>query len=172
MRRHVWFRSSAWGFPADRDGSKADLLPPTSREHRVHIHVNIALPSDDLRHPFVVATVPLARVNMIVNSIAKENPCPPVADRRRTTASRSRANVAFGPTARSWILTRGMIVARVRAGLTQEQVAQRLGTHKSAISRLENGLTRPTLSTIENYALVGGCDVEVRLVGRSLLANE
>ena len=65
-----------------------------------------------------------------------------------------------------------MIVARVRAGLTQEQVAQRLGTHKSAISRLENGLTRPTLSTIENYALVVGCDVEVRLVRRNLLATD
>ena len=32
-----------------------------------------------------------------------------------------------------------LIAARTRAGLTQEAVAQRMGTTKSAVSRLENG---------------------------------
>jgi DNA-binding XRE family transcriptional regulator len=62
-------------------------------------------------------------------------------------------------------LTRQLIAARGRAGLTQQQVALRLRTTKSAISRLERGLLhRPTLTTIESYALVVGCRVEVRLL--------
>lgn len=57
-----------------------------------------------------------------------------------------------------------LLAARIRAGLTQEQVAWRLGTKKSAISRLESGTaSRPTLTTIENYALVVGCRVEILL---------
>ena len=62
-------------------------------------------------------------------------------------------------------LTRQLVTARIRAGLTQEQVALRLRTTKSAVSRLERGLLhRPTLTTIENYALVVGCRVEIRLL--------
>jgi DNA-binding XRE family transcriptional regulator len=57
-----------------------------------------------------------------------------------------------------------LIAARVRAGLTQEQVAIRMGTTKSAISRLESGLfNRPRLTTIENCALVVRCQVNIRL---------
>ena len=65
------------------------------------------------------------------------------------------------------ILTRELIWARIDAGLTRAQVARALGTQKSAISRLENGHTRPTLATIENRAQVVGCAVEVRLRSRA-----
>ena len=54
--------------------------------------------------------------------------------------------------------------ARVQAGLSQEQIAWKLCTKRSAISRLERGVTsRPTLTTIENYALVLGYRVELVL---------
>ena len=57
-----------------------------------------------------------------------------------------------------------LIAARVRVGFTQDQVASKMRTTKSAISRLESGVRhRPTLTTIENYALVVGCRVEIRL---------
>src|SRR5947209_20523391 len=42
--------------------------------------------------------------------------------------------------------------AREKAGLTQEQVAERLETKKSAISRIENSAASIRLSTIERYA--------------------
>jgi transcriptional regulator with XRE-family HTH domain len=59
---------------------------------------------------------------------------------------------------------RDLLAARVRAGLTQEQVARKPGTKKSAISRLESGTVhRPTLTTIGNYGLVVGCRVEILL---------
>jgi len=46
-----------------------------------------------------------------------------------------------------------MIVARrIRYGLTQEQLAERMGTSVSAISRLESGQHRPSLATLEKVA--------------------
>ncbi len=63
--------------------------------------------------------------------------------------------------------TRQLVEARYRVGMSQQDVATRLRTTKSAISRLERGLLhRPTLTTIENYALVVGCLVEIRLQPR------
>jgi hypothetical protein len=61
-------------------------------------------------------------------------------------------------------LTRQLVAARCRAGLTQQQVADRMCTTASAIARLEAGLFhRPRLTTIESYALVVGCRIEVVL---------
>ena len=42
--------------------------------------------------------------------------------------------------------------ARLEAGFTQEQVAERLRTKKSAISRIENHAEDIRLSTLVNYA--------------------
>ena len=42
--------------------------------------------------------------------------------------------------------------ARLEAGLTQEQVAQKLRTKKSATSRIENHAEDIRLSTLVNYA--------------------
>jgi transcriptional regulator with XRE-family HTH domain len=46
-------------------------------------------------------------------------------------------------------LVADLIAARTAAGMTQEEVAARMGTTKSVVSRLESGVrTRPTLSTV------------------------
>ncbi len=43
-----------------------------------------------------------------------------------------------------------LIAARARAGLTQDVVAQRMGTTKSAVSRLENsGKRTPSVGTLQ-----------------------
>lgn len=58
-----------------------------------------------------------------------------------------------------------MLKARSRAGLTQDAVAERMGTTKSAISRLESaGKHAPSLATLKRYAQAVGCDLQVRLV--------
>lgn len=47
-------------------------------------------------------------------------------------------------------LVADLVAARTAAGMTQEDVAARMWTTKSVVSRLESGVrTRPTLSTIE-----------------------
>jgi DNA-binding XRE family transcriptional regulator len=58
-----------------------------------------------------------------------------------------------------------MLKARARAGLTQDAVAERMGTTKSAVSRLEAaGKHAPSLATLKRYANAVGCELKVTLV--------
>lgn len=58
-----------------------------------------------------------------------------------------------------------LLKARARAGLTQDAVAEIMGTTKSAISRLEAaGKHTPSLNTLERYAHAVGCKLQVKLV--------
>ena len=58
-----------------------------------------------------------------------------------------------------------LLKARTRAGLTQDAVAERMGTTKSAVSRLEgSGKHAPSLATLRKYAQAVGCELQVRLV--------
>jgi transcriptional regulator with XRE-family HTH domain len=58
-----------------------------------------------------------------------------------------------------------LLKARARAGLTQDAVAARMGTTKSAISRLEAaGKHAPSLATLKRYAQAVGCELQVKLV--------
>lgn len=45
-----------------------------------------------------------------------------------------------------------VIARRIRYGLTQRQLAERMGTSVSAISRVENGAHRPSVETLERLA--------------------
>lgn len=55
--------------------------------------------------------------------------------------------------------------ARKRAGLTQEQVAERMKTQKTAISRLESPRAKslPSMKTLERFAAATGHRVKVVL---------
>jgi HTH-type transcriptional regulator/antitoxin HipB len=54
--------------------------------------------------------------------------------------------------------------ARESAGLTQEEVARRLQTKKSAISRIENHANDVRLSTLRRYADAVGANLQIRLI--------
>ncbi|MEO1245242.1 MAG: helix-turn-helix domain-containing protein [Pseudomonadota bacterium] len=66
-------------------------------------------------------------------------------------------------------MKRQMIALRKEAGLTQEQMAEMLGTKKSNISRLEsiNSDISPRLATIEEYARVLGYSIRVEFEPRT-----
>jgi len=53
--------------------------------------------------------------------------------------------------------------AREAAGLTQEQLADRLNTKKTAISRIENHAEDIKLSTLERVATALGKKLEIRI---------
>ena len=58
-----------------------------------------------------------------------------------------------------------LLKARSRSGLTQDAVAERMGTTKSAISRLEgSGKHAPSLTTLRKYAHAVGCELQIKLV--------
>jgi transcriptional regulator with XRE-family HTH domain len=56
--------------------------------------------------------------------------------------------------------------ARSEQGLTQAEVAERIGTTQSAVARMESGRGKhsPSLATLSKYAEALGCKLEVRLV--------
>jgi len=66
----------------------------------------------------------------------------------------------------AYILRKKLIEIRKNAGLTQEEIASRLNTSKSNISRLEsvNSTISPKLSTISEYAKAAGYRVEIDFV--------
>lgn len=64
-----------------------------------------------------------------------------------------------------YALAHEMLAARARAGLTQEAVAARMGTTKSAISRLEAaGKHAPSVASLKRYAAAVGCTLKIELV--------
>lgn len=72
---------------------------------------------------------------------------------------------AYDALALEYKLADQMLKARARAGLTQDAVAERMGTTKSAVSRLEAaGRHAPSLATLKRYAQAVGCELQVRLV--------
>lgn len=59
-----------------------------------------------------------------------------------------------------------ILKARTAAGLTQAEVAARIGTTQSAVARLESADAKhsPSIATLQRYASALGCKLEVRLV--------
>ena len=61
-----------------------------------------------------------------------------------------------------------MLAARQASGLTQAQVAERMGTQAPAVARLESSLASgkhsPTLATLRKYVEACGKKLELRVV--------
>src|SRR6266702_3734318 len=64
-----------------------------------------------------------------------------------------------------------LLKARRRAGLTQAEVAARMGTKTPAVARLEGGggihQHSPSIATLRKYAQAVGCRLEIRLRPRA-----
>lgn len=58
-------------------------------------------------------------------------------------------------------LARAIIEARTNAGLTQEQLAERMKTSQSAIARLESGRTIPSARTLARFAKATGTRLRI-----------
>lgn len=61
-------------------------------------------------------------------------------------------------------VARELIAARARVGLTQADVAERMGTTQSVVARIESGRRQPSMRTVQRYAQAIGCRAVVRLV--------
>jgi predicted transcriptional regulator len=67
---------------------------------------------------------------------------------------------ALGP---EFDLARELIAARASAGLSQAEVAQRMGTTQSVVARLESGKRPPSLRTVQRYAQAVGARAVVHI---------
>jgi len=57
-----------------------------------------------------------------------------------------------------------LIEARMKANLTQDEVARRMGTTQSVVARLESGSPLPSLRSLKRYASAIGGKLEIRVV--------
>ena len=55
-----------------------------------------------------------------------------------------------------------LLDARKNAGLTQQELADRIGANKGYISRIERGLTVPTVAKLYKIASAMGLTIELR----------
>ena len=65
-------------------------------------------------------------------------------------------------------LLRELLHARQKAGLSQADIADIMGTKAPAITRLESSLTNgkhsPSIATLKKYAEALGCHLQIKLV--------
>jgi ribosome-binding protein aMBF1 (putative translation factor) len=70
----------------------------------------------------------------------------------------------FEAQAEEFALAEALIGARALAGLTQAELAARMGTTQSAIARMEGGKGRPSTTTLAKVAKATGTKLRVRFV--------
>jgi len=82
--------------------------------------------------------------------------------------SNSEVKAEYDSLEKEFSLFEELLKARTVAGLTQAEVAERMGTKTPAIARLESGggnkKHSPSLSTLQKYAQAVDCHVEIKLV--------
>jgi transcriptional regulator with XRE-family HTH domain len=66
-----------------------------------------------------------------------------------------------------FVLASAVTEVRGRAGLTQEELARRMGTTQPVVARLESGRTRPSMRTLERLAQATGSRLLISFEPRS-----
>lgn len=59
-------------------------------------------------------------------------------------------------------LASALIDARSQSDLTQEQIAERMGTSRTAVVRLEGGRANPSIKTLQRYAQATGTKLRIQ----------
>lgn len=93
-------------------------------------------------------------------------------DRRMTSLAKLRQNLLKDPDVRAeydrlgpiFAVVGEMVEARQTAGLTQAEIAKRMGTSQSVIARLENARHMPTFDMVSRYAAAIGRRIDIHLV--------
>ena len=85
---------------------------------------------------------------------------------KRRAFTRPAVKAAYERLAEEFAFLDEVLKARAESGLTQAEVAERVGTTQSAIARLESAAPThsPSIATLQKYAKALGYRVEVRLV--------
>lgn len=70
---------------------------------------------------------------------------------------------AYEATRLEFELAHQLIEARIRSGLSQEELAAKMGTSQSAIARLESGTQMPSMRTLARFAQATQCQLHISL---------
>jgi transcriptional regulator with XRE-family HTH domain len=85
---------------------------------------------------------------------------------KKRALKRSAVKKAYDDLADGFAFLDEVLKARAKSGLTQAEVAARIGTTQSAVARLESAEPNhsPSISTLHRYAKALGYRVQLRLV--------
>lgn len=76
--------------------------------------------------------------------------------------------VAYEALEPEFSILREILNARQKAGLSQAEIAERMGTKAPAVTRLESSLTSgkhsPSIATLKKYARALDCHLEIKLI--------
>ena len=74
---------------------------------------------------------------------------------------------AFDALEEEFVLVSAMIDVRNRAGLTQKQLARKMGTTQPVVARLESGRSKPSMRTLERLAEATGSRLLISFAPRT-----
>lgn len=87
---------------------------------------------------------------------------------KKKALKKKKVKVAYEALEPEFSLLRELLKARQKAGLSQTEIAERMGTKAPAVTRLESALTTgkhsPSIATLKKYAQALGCRLEIKLV--------
>lgn len=100
-------------------------------------------------------------------SAERYNPVPHGAEDTARLLANPALRAAYDALEEEYAALDALLTARKEAGLTQAQVAERMGTTASAVSRLESSLSSerhsPSFSTLRKYAAACGKKLVISL---------
>ena len=70
-------------------------------------------------------------------------------------------SAAYDALDKEFQLARVLIAARIRAGLSQTQLARRMKTSQSYVARIEGGRVRPSTDALERFAHATGTRLRI-----------
>lgn len=80
----------------------------------------------------------------------------PFEDLKARLLTNPKVKVEYDALAPEFEISAELIRARLRAGLSQAELAARMGTSQSAVARLESGQTLPSTKTLLRFAEATG----------------
>lgn len=84
-----------------------------------------------------------------------------ILKRELLTDTETRAD--YEAMADEFAIARELIAARARAGMSQDEVAQRMGTTQSVVARLESGKRPPSMRSVQRFAQAVGGHLVLRI---------
>ena len=89
-----------------------------------------------------------------------------VSDMHKRWMKEPKYKKAYDALEDEFVLASAVMDVRNRAGLTQEELARKMGTTQPVVARLESGRSRPSMRTLERLADATGSRLLIRFEPR------
>lgn len=85
-----------------------------------------------------------------------------LSDLKKKWLKDEKVKAAYEEHSLEFAIAKKLLTERVKAHLTQEDIAKKMGTTQSVVARIESGSRLPSMKTIERYANALGKVPEIR----------